>query len=231
MRRIAPTCEGFAPVEHQVRPHLIQHDLDFPVAPNRSIDRVVESPPRPVLASYEAMYSVPVGEFAWFLQFLNASVSCVLGGSAGALALGMKQAGFSITGARSELGAGFRAMGLAAASGRPAIVTTVGGAAAAALAQPLFCAAARGTPVIAITGEVDSKLAGQGAVQDGTGRDGPSITQLLAAVTCRSVAVHSPDEAWRELVRGVELATIGAGNVHISIPSDVQRQLFKGGER
>jgi len=153
----------------------------------------------------------------------------VLGGSIGAFAFGLQNAGFRLHGARSEQGAGFRALGFAYQSGRPAIVITVGGAPAAALAQPLWCATVQNAPVIAITGEVETTIAGRGAVQDGTGLDGPAITDVLRPVTCRSKATHSPEDAWREILICVGLCLAGLGSAHISIPSDVQRQLFVGG--
>ncbi len=183
-------------------------------------------PHRPSLG---ALYSSPVGDLRALAAFVCPQVAYVPGGTIGALARGLAGAGFSLKLARSEVGAGFYALGMTHGSGRarPALVLTVGGGAAAALAQPLWCAHARRLPVIAITGEVRSDLAGRGAVQDGTGRDGPSLSELLRPVTCRSTAVSSADEAWREILTCLELSTTLHAPAHVSIPIDVQSQLLR----
>jgi acetolactate synthase-1/2/3 large subunit len=187
------------------------------------------SPVHPPVGSYDRVYSAKVGDLSALQPFLCPFVTGVLGGAIGAFAYGLKNAGYSLFGARSEQGAGFRALGFAKETGFPALVITVGGAPAAALAQPLWCSMVQRAPIVAITGEVETALAGNGAVQDGTGSDGPSITDLLSAVTCRSKTVHSVAEAWRELLVCVGLSLAGLGNTHLSIPSDIQRRLFVGG--
>jgi thiamine pyrophosphate-dependent acetolactate synthase large subunit-like protein len=154
----------------------------------------------------------------------------VLGGTVGVLARGLQEAGLDLRMARSEVGAGFYALGLTLATSpsRPAIVLTVGGGAAAALAQPLWCAYVRRAPILALTGEVSSQLAGRGAVQDGTGRDGPCLAAMLREVTCRSVGACTPEEAWREILICLEMCIAARLPAHVSIPVDVQRQILGG---
>jgi thiamine pyrophosphate-dependent acetolactate synthase large subunit-like protein len=182
------------------------------------------------LRECDVLYSSEIGDFRALLPFVSPCVACVLGGTVGQLARGLLRAGFRLSTARSEMGAGFYALGMCVggSSPRPALVLTVGGGAAAALAQPLWCAYLRRAPIVALTGEVSSECAGRGAVQDGTGRDGPSITSMLQAVTCRSVAVWSPEEAWREILSCIELALAHRLPAHVSIPIDVQKKLLRG---
>jgi thiamine pyrophosphate-dependent acetolactate synthase large subunit-like protein len=170
------------------------------------------------------------GDFAHLFPFFCPFVACVLGGTVGELARGLHTSGFILRGARSEMGAGFYALGacLGDPLSRPALVLTVGGGAAAALAQPLWCARVQQVPVLAITGEVSSTNAGLGAVQDGTGLNGPSIVAMTRALTCRSVAVWSAEEAWREFLRCFELCIAHRLPAHLSVPIDVQRQLLGG---
>src|SRR5687768_17267632 len=92
-------------------------------------------------SSLAALYSSPVGDLRALAAFVCTQVAYVPGGTIGELARGLAHAGFSLKLARSELGAGFYALGVAhgVARGRAALVLTVGGGAAAALAQPLWC--------------------------------------------------------------------------------------------
>jgi hypothetical protein len=182
------------------------------------------------LRKCDVLYSATVGDFHALVPFVCAKVACVLGGTVGVLARGLQQAGLDLRTARSEVGAGFYALGLTLGTlpSRPAIVLTVGGGAAAALAQPLWCAYVRRAPVLALTGEVSSHLAGRGAVQDGTGRDGPCLSSMLRDVTCRSVTACTPDEAWREILTCLEMCTASRLPAHVSIPVDVQRKLLGG---
>lgn len=200
-----------------------------------SVDHRAESLPRrePLRLArekssrFDALYSEQIGDLGPLRAYLAPCIACVPGATVGPLLRAMMAAGLGAHLSRSEQGAGYFALGQARVTGLPAFAVTVGGAAATGLLPALWCANVTRTPIVAITGEVATTIAGRGAVQDGTGRDGPSLTAVTRAVTCRSVLAWTPDEAWRELLLCLELATVLREPAHLSLPLDVQRALWK----
>ena len=143
---------------------------------------------------------------------------------------GLEQTGIRHVTARHEQGAGFMADGYARVSGRPGVAFVISGPGVTNILTPLGQARHDSTPLLVISGAVNTAHAGR---RLGVIHDLPDQAAVTAAVTLRTLALLDPAqvddvvaEAW-DVLGGA----FGApGPVHIQIPIDVSRLHFAGDE-
>ncbi|MEQ3550447.1 2-succinyl-5-enolpyruvyl-6-hydroxy-3-cyclohexene-1-carboxylic-acid synthase [Pseudonocardia nematodicida] len=123
-----------------------------------------------------------------------------------------------------ERTAGFLALGLAAASGRPVPVVVTSGTAAANLHPAVLEAAYSGVPLLALTADRPPELVGTGASQTVVqpGMFGPAV-RWTGALPVPTTAADGEARLWRSaVVRAVAAATGAAGGapgpVHLNLP-------------
>lgn len=118
---------------------------------------------------------------------------------------------------RHEANAGFAADGYARVTGGVGVCVATSGPGATNLATPVASAFMDSIPVVAITGQVSSRLVGTDAFQE------TDVTGLLLPVTKWSTLVRHVDELAPALERAFSEALRGRpGPVHVDVCKDVQ---------
>jgi acetolactate synthase-1/2/3 large subunit len=124
--------------------------------------------------------------------------------------------------ARHEEGAGFMAEGSAQASGCPGVVCTTAGPGALHALTAAASATSDGVPVLVISAQTGTSVAGRGSLQDSSGGNW-SVDTVAAfrSATKLSAAVLHPDQTPRLLAHAMRTAWTGRrGAVHLSVPTD-----------
>jgi thiamine pyrophosphate-dependent acetolactate synthase large subunit-like protein/nitrite reductase/ring-hydroxylating ferredoxin subunit len=137
-------------------------------------------------------------------------------GTADALRRREEAGDLRFTGIRHEGAAAFAASAYGKLTGRPAACLTIAGPGATNLLTGLWDARLDGAPVIALTGQVDSKVRGLGAFQD---VDLAAAFGGVAAWTATLQATSSPAEIAAQAVRH---AVLERGVSHLVLPDEVQ---------
>ncbi|MBC7109454.1 MAG: thiamine pyrophosphate-binding protein [Archaeoglobi archaeon] len=123
---------------------------------------------------------------------------------------------------RHEEGAVHAADGYARATGEIGVCITTSGPAATNLVTGLYTAYMDSSPVVAITGQVESWKLGTGAFQE------VNITEIVKEVTKESFLITSPEKAPQIIRKALKIAKSGRpGPVLIDIPLDVQKALTR----
>ena len=119
--------------------------------------------------------------------------------------------------ARHEQGAGHAAEGYAQASGKVGVMIATSGPGATNLVTPLADAMLDSVPVVAITGQVGSKMLGTDAFQEA------DIRGVTMPVTKHNFMVTHVEEIPEAIVSAFHLASTGRpGPVLVDIPKDLQ---------
>jgi len=132
--------------------------------------------------------------------------------------------------ARHETGAAFMADGYARETGRIGVCCATSGPGATNLITGVACAYENEIPMLVITGQPSLHLMGRGAMQDTAGIGGVDTVAMFRTCTRYSALVSHHDQLERQLTNALLAAYQPTpGPVHLSIPVDVQRSLFKCG--
>lgn len=124
--------------------------------------------------------------------------------------------------ARHEEGAGFMAEGTAQATGCPGVVCTTAGPGALHALTAAASATSDGVPMLVISAQTESSLAGRGSLQDSSGGNWSVDTvSAFRSATKLSALLHHPDQTPRLLAHAMRTARAGRpGAVHLSVPTD-----------
>lgn len=118
---------------------------------------------------------------------------------------------------RHEQGAGHAAQGYAASTGKPGVAIVTSGPGATNLLTPLADAHMDSVPMVAITGQVSTKLLGTDAFQEA------DIVGMTMPITKHSFMVSDPQEIPRCLATAFHIASTGRpGPVLVDITKDAQ---------
>jgi acetolactate synthase I/II/III large subunit len=127
--------------------------------------------------------------------------------------------------ARGEAGACNMADAAARVSGKLGVVVTSTGTGAGNAAGALVEAMTAGTPLLHLTGQIDSEWLDQNW---GFIHEHPDQLGMLRAVGKAAFRISSPAQAWEVLTQAVQLARIPpCGPVSVEIPIDVQQALLE----
>lgn len=121
-------------------------------------------------------------------------------------------------GIRHEGAAAFAASAIGKLTGRPAACLAIAGPGSTNLLTGLYDAKSDSAPVLAISGQVPSKVLGQGAFQD-LDLTGAFSDVALISRTVLAGSAHSALTA-----RAIKTAVVGNGVAHLVIPDEVQVQ-------
>ena len=121
-------------------------------------------------------------------------------------------------GIRHEGAAAFAASAHGKLTGRPAACFAIAGPGSTNLLTGLYDAKVDGAPVIAISGQVPSKVLGRGAFQD------VDLTAVFADVAVWSRTVHAGSDHAELTTLSVKHALDGRGVSHLVLPDEVQEQ-------
>ena len=120
---------------------------------------------------------------------------------------------------RHEGAASFAASAHGKLTGRPAACFAIAGPGSTNLLTGLYDAKVDGAPVLAISGQVPSKVLGRGAFQD------LDLTAAFADVSTWSTTVHAGSDHAELTTLAVKHALDGRGVAHLVLPDEVQEQL------
>jgi len=119
-------------------------------------------------------------------------------------------------GIRHEGAAAFAASAYGKLTGRPAACVAIAGPGSTNLLTGLYDARLDGAPVVAISGQVPSKVLGRGAFQD------VDLSAVFRDVTVSTVTVHAGSDHAELAGTAVKRATDGRGVAHLVLPDEVQ---------
>ena len=119
-------------------------------------------------------------------------------------------------GIRHEGAAAFAASAYGKLTGRPAACVAIAGPGSTNLLTGLYDARLDGAPVVAISGQVPSKVLGRGAFQD------VDLSAVFRDVTLSTVTVHAGSDHAELAATAVKRATDGRGVAHLVLPDEVQ---------
>ena len=119
-------------------------------------------------------------------------------------------------GIRHEGAAAFAASAYGKLTGRPAACFAIAGPGSTNLLTGLYDAKLDGAPVLAISGQVPSKVLGRGAFQD------VDLSAVFRDVALSTVTVHSGSDHAELAATAVKHAVDGRGVAHLVLPDEVQ---------
>ena len=119
-------------------------------------------------------------------------------------------------GIRHEGAAAFAASAYGKLTGRPAACFAIAGPGSTNLLTGLYDAKLDGAPVIAISGQVPSKVLGRGAFQD------LDLSAVFRDVAISTVTVHAGSDHAELAATAVKHALDGRGVAHLVLPDEVQ---------
>jgi thiamine pyrophosphate-dependent acetolactate synthase large subunit-like protein/nitrite reductase/ring-hydroxylating ferredoxin subunit len=119
-------------------------------------------------------------------------------------------------GIRHEGAASFAASAYGKLTGRPAACFAIAGPGSTNLLTGLYDAKLDGAPVLAISGQVPSKVLGRGAFQD------VDLSAVFRDVALSTVTVHSGSDHAELAATAVKHAIDGRGVAHLVLPDEVQ---------
>ncbi|MGF1616308.1 MAG: thiamine pyrophosphate-binding protein [Acidimicrobiia bacterium] len=133
---------------------------------------------------------------------------------------------------RHEQSAAFLADGYARITGKPVVISTSVGPGAVNSLVGLATAMADSSPIIAITGDVQTYVRDKGAIQDINFHAASDFASMVKPVVKRSWSITSPDQLPDALHRAYMMSISGRpGPVHLQIPMDVQAANLSPGSR
>jgi thiamine pyrophosphate-dependent acetolactate synthase large subunit-like protein/nitrite reductase/ring-hydroxylating ferredoxin subunit len=121
-------------------------------------------------------------------------------------------------GIRHEGAAAFAASAYGKLTGRPAACFAIAGPGSTNLLTGLYDAKLDGAPVLAISGQVPSKVLGRGAFQD------VDLSGVFADVSVSTTTVHAGSDHAELAALAVKRAIDGRGVAHLVLPDEVQVQ-------
>ena len=119
-------------------------------------------------------------------------------------------------GIRHEGAAAFAASAYGKLTGRPAVCFAIAGPGSTNLLTGLYDARLDGAPVLAISGQVPSKVLGRGAFQD------VDLSAVFRDVALSTVTVHAGSDHAELAATAVKHALDGRGVAHLVLPDEVQ---------
>jgi pyruvate oxidase len=119
-------------------------------------------------------------------------------------------------GIRHEGAAAFAASAYGKLTGRPAACVAIAGPGSTNLLTGLYDAKLDGAPVVAISGQVPSKVLGRGAFQD------VDLSAVFRDVATSTVTVHTGSDHGELAATAVKHAIDGRGVAHLVLPDEVQ---------
>jgi pyruvate oxidase len=119
-------------------------------------------------------------------------------------------------GIRHEGAAAFAASAYGKLTGRPAACFAIAGPGSTNLLTGLYDARLDGSPVLAISGQVPSKVLGRGAFQD------VDLSAVFRDVALSTVTVHAGSDHAELAATAVKHALDGRGVAHLVLPDEVQ---------
>lgn len=155
---------------------------------------------------------------AWGITHVFGMVGHSNLGFADAMRRAEERGELTYVGIRHEGAAAFAASAHGKLTGRPAACFAIAGPGSTNLLTGLYDAKVDGAPVIAISGQVPSKVLGRGAFQD------LDLTAAFADVAAWSHTVHSGSDHAELATLAVKHAIDGRGVAHLVLPDEVQEQ-------
>ena len=119
-------------------------------------------------------------------------------------------------GIRHEGAAAFAASAYGKLTGRPAACVAIAGPGSTNLLTGLYDARLDGAPVVAISGQVPSRVLGRGAFQD------VDLSAVFRDVALSTVTVHAGSDHAELAAAAVKRAVDGRGVAHLVLPDEVQ---------
>ena len=119
-------------------------------------------------------------------------------------------------GIRHEGAAAFAASAYGKLTGRPAACVAIAGPGSTNLLTGLYDAKLDGAPVVAISGQVPSKVLGRGAFQD------VDLSAVFRDVAASTVTLHAGSDHGELAATAVKHAIDGRGVAHLVLPDEVQ---------
>ncbi|MGQ0574329.1 MAG: thiamine pyrophosphate-binding protein [Pseudonocardia sp.] len=137
-------------------------------------------------------------------------------GFADALRCAEQRGELRFVGIRHEGAAAFAASAYGKLTGRPAACFAIAGPGSTNLLTGLYDAKLDGAPVLAISGQVPSKVLGRGAFQD------VDLSAVFRDVALSTVTVHAGSDHAELAATAVKHAVDGRGVAHLVLPDEVQ---------
>jgi pyruvate oxidase len=125
-------------------------------------------------------------------------------------------------GIRHEGAAAFAASAYGKLTGRPAVCFAIAGPGSTNLLTGLYDARLDGAPVVAISGQVPSRVRGKGAFQD------LDLSAVFSDVAVSTVTVESGSDHAELAAEAIKHALDGRGVAHLVLPDEVQEQPSSG---
>ena len=153
---------------------------------------------------------------AWGVEVVFGMVGHSNLGFADALRRAEERGELRFVGIRHEGAAAFAASGYGKLTGRPAACFAIAGPGSTNLLTGLYDARLDGAPVLAISGQVPSKVLGRGAFQD------VDLSAVFRDVALSTVTLHSGSDHGELAATAVKHALDGRGVAHLVLPDEVQ---------
>jgi pyruvate oxidase len=197
--------EGFADqvtaYRVQERPDGVYVEIPEPVEPHRTVADVV----------VETLVAYGITHVFGMVGHSNL-------GFAEALRRAEERGEITYVGIRHEGAASFAASGYGKLTGRPAACLAIAGPGSTNMLTGLYDAKLDGAPVVAISGQVPSKVLGRGAFQD------LDLSAVFGDVAVWTATVHSGSDHAELAALAVKHATDANGVAHLVLPDEVQVQ-------
>ena len=153
---------------------------------------------------------------AWGVEVVFGMVGHSNLGFADALRRAEERDELRFVGIRHEGAAAFAASGYGKLTGRPAACFAIAGPGSTNLLTGLYDARLDGAPVLAISGQVPSKVLGRGAFQD------VDLSAVFRDVALSTVTLHAGSDHGELAATAVKHALDGRGVAHLVLPDEVQ---------
>ncbi|HEX4705937.1 MAG TPA: thiamine pyrophosphate-binding protein [Pseudonocardiaceae bacterium] len=155
---------------------------------------------------------------AWGIRYVFGMVGHSNLGFAEALRRAEERGELTYVGIRHEGAAAFAAGAYGKLTGRPAACFAIAGPGSTNLLTGLYDAKLDGAPVVAISGQVPSKVLGRGAFQD------VDLSAVFRDVAVSTTTVHSGSDHAELAALAVKHAVDRRGVAHLVLPDEVQTQ-------
>jgi thiamine pyrophosphate-dependent acetolactate synthase large subunit-like protein/nitrite reductase/ring-hydroxylating ferredoxin subunit len=174
----------------------------------------------PDLGGHERSVSDAIVEtlVAWGVDTVFGMVGHSNLGFADALRRAEERGALRYIGIRHEGAASFAASAYGKLTGRPAVCFAIAGPGSTNLLTGLYDARLDSAPVLAISGQVPSDIAGKGAFQD------LDLSRVFADVALSTVTVQAASDHAELAAEAVKHALDGRGVAHLVLPDEVQEQ-------
>jgi pyruvate oxidase len=172
-------------------------------------------PPAPVRTVADVLVETLV---AWGVRHVFGMVGHSNLGLAEALRRAEERGELTYVGIRHEGAAAFAASAYGKLTGRPAACLAIAGPGSTNLLTGLYDAKLDGAPVLAISGQVPSKVLGRGAFQD------LDLSAVFGDVAVSSTTVHGGSDHAELAALAVKHAVDRRGVAHLVLPDEVQVQ-------